>query len=40
MILGLGGLAIGSRLHVVEEGVRVYCDRRVRVVHRYVCASK
>ena len=37
MTLGLVGLAIGSRLHVVEEGVRVDCDRRVRVVPRHVC---
>ena len=40
VIVGLIELAIGSILHVVEEGVRVDCDKRVRAVHRHVCASE
>ena len=39
LIVGLFGLAIGRGPHV-EEAVRVDCDKRVRVVHRHVCASK
>ena len=38
LIFGLIGLAIGRGPHV-EEAVRVDCDKRVRVVHRHVCAS-
>ena len=40
LIVGLTGQAIGSSLYVVEEGVHVDCDRRMRVVHHHVCASK
>ena len=39
LIVGLIGLAIGRGPHV-EEAVRVDCDKRVRVVHRHVCANK